>query len=91
MLKQLNVSSTACRHSLLRVMASTSASVSTNASMVAMSGSIMPTPLATPTTRAGPARCTAVLGTVSVVIMARATSTASASNAGVAQAGQVSP
>ena len=72
-------------------MASTSASVRTNASMVAMSGSIMPTPLATPTTRAGPACCTAVLGTVSVVIMARATLTASASNPARPQAGQVAP
>ncbi len=45
-----------------------------------MSGSIMPTPLASPTTRAGPAQRSAVFGRVSVVMMARATSTASARN-----------
>lgn len=49
----------------------------TNASIVAMSGSIMPTPFATPTTRHSPTRASATLGTVSVVIIADATTVAS--------------
>ena len=44
-----------------------------------MSGSIIPTPLAMPTTRAGPSPipASATFGTVSVVIIARAAATAS--------------
>ena len=65
-------------------MSGTSASVSTNASIVAMSGSIIPTPLATPTMLAVSPSVVgtfaeATFGRVSVVIMAVATSTASCS------------
>ena len=58
---------------------STSASVNAMVINVAMFGSIIPTPLATPTTRAGPEPivASAILCTVSVVMMPRATETAS--------------
>ena len=63
--------------------AGTSASVSTKVSMVAMSGSIMPTPLATPTIRGAsgpsPTLAEAVLANVSVVIIPVATRMASVS------------
>ena len=55
---------------------STSASVATTASMVSMSGSIIPTPLAMPTTRAAPALAVATFGWVSVVIIAVAAAVA---------------
>ena len=53
---------------------------------VAMSGSIIPTPLATPTTRADEPATSAVatLCTVSVVMIARATASASSTVKGVA-------
>ena len=52
--------------------------MSTTAIIVAMSGSIIPTPLAIPTTRAGPSPTVAeaTLGTVSVVMIPRAASSA---------------
>ncbi len=55
---------------------------------VAMSGSIIPTPLATPTTRAAdPAMsAAATLRTVSVVMIAVATASASSSGRGVSTA-----
>ena len=40
---------------------------------MAMFGSIIPTPLATPTMRASPTDVSAILGTVSVVMIPRAT------------------
>ena len=55
MLTQLNVRSTTRRNASSRSSAATAASVSSTAIIVAMSGSIIPTPLAIPTTRAGPA------------------------------------
>ena len=63
---------------------STCASVNTIAIRVAMFGSIMPTPLATPTTRAVDPAMVAdeILCTVSVVMMPRATSSASLSGSG---------
>ena len=56
-----------------------SASVSSTAIIVAMSGSIIPTPLAMPTTRAGRRRpcAAATFGTVSVVMIPRAAASAS--------------
>ena len=79
MLTQLNVRSTTRRKRRSSSLGSTSASVSSTAIIVAMSGSIIPTPLAMPTTRAGPSptRASATFGTVSVVIIARAAATAS--------------
>src|SRR5690349_1271802 len=50
----------------------TAASVAMNPSMVAMSGRIIPAPLAIPVTVAAPARRDLALGTVSVVMMASA-------------------
>ena len=52
---------------------STAASVQRKHSSVAMLGSIMPAPLATPTTLALPARALRTLGKASVVMIARAT------------------
>jgi hypothetical protein len=53
--------------------------VRTNDSIVARFGSSMPTPLATPTTVASPARARRTLGRVSVVMIAAATASASRS------------
>ena len=52
-LTQLNVRSTTRRNTTSRSVLESSASVKSNEMCVAMSGSIMPTPLAMPTTRAG--------------------------------------
>ena len=62
--------------------ADSAASVKNIAIMVAMFGSIIPTPLATPTIRALPTVADAVLGTVSVVMMPRATWPASVPGSG---------
>ena len=51
-----------------------SASVMMNESMVAMSGWIMPAPLATPAILAPPTSAVAIFGTVSVVMIPRASS-----------------
>jgi hypothetical protein len=74
---ELNVRATTRRKAASSRSAGTAASVKTRAIIVAMSGSIMPTPLAMPTTDAPPARADATLGRVSVVMMARAAATAS--------------
>ena len=76
---QLKVRSITRRHTASNVVPSTRASVNTNVMSVAMFGSIMPTPLATPTTRADPPAtvASAILGTVSVVMIPRATAAAS--------------
>ena len=60
------------------------ASVQNSVISVAMSGSIMPTPLAMPTTRAGPSPTTAdaIFGTVSVVIIPTAARRASVPSKG---------
>ena len=82
MLTQLNVRSTTRRKRSSSSAASTSASVTSTAIIVAMSGSIIPTPLAMPTTRAGPSPtvASATLATVSVVMMPMAARTASVSS-----------
>ena len=77
--RQLKVSSTAPRKARSSSSGASSASVRTSAIMVAMSGSIMPTPLATPTISAVPppvvgSVARATFGWVSVVIIAVATS-----------------
>ena len=68
-LTQLKVRSTTDRNVASSAAEVNAASVKIIAIMVAMSGSIMPTPFATPTTVAAPAVAAAVLGTVSVVMM----------------------
>src|SRR3977135_3059069 len=68
----LNVRSMTLRNAASRSVGATPASVQNSAMSVAMSGSIIPTPLAMPTTVAGPTEDTAILGTVSGVMMARA-------------------
>ena len=78
-LTQLKVSSTTEVNTSRRVGVSTSASVRMTAIIVAMSGSIMPTPFAMPATVTGPPSpevisARAVFGTVSVVMMPRAQS-----------------
>ena len=83
--RQLKVSSTAALNAASSTSGSTAASVKITAIIVAMSGSTIPTPLATPTTWAvDPVVVvisrTAVLGWVSVVIMAAATARASEPN-----------
>ena len=72
---QLNVRSMTRRKTASSRSPSTAASVNNRVISVAMSGSIMPTPLATPTTRAAdPAMvASAVFITVSVVMMPVAT------------------
>ena len=76
---QLKVRSITRRQIASSASPSTSASVNAMVMRVAMLGSIMPTPLATPTTRAGPEPivASAILCTVSVVMMPRATESAS--------------
>ena len=76
---QLNVRLTTRRKIASRSFDETAASVKIMEIIVAMSGSIIPTPLATPTTRAvDPATVASeTLCTVSVVMMPRATSSAS--------------
>ncbi len=74
---ELNVRSTTRPNMRSSSAAGSSASVNTKANIVAMSGSIMPTPLATPTIRQSPTCASAILGTVSVVIIASATAPAS--------------
>ena len=76
---QLNVRSMTRRQIASRASPSTAASVNAMVINVAIFGSIIPTPLATPTTRAGPAPivASAILCTVSVVMMPRATESAS--------------
>ena len=73
---RLKVRSTPLRTSCRSTGKTICASVTTNASMVAMSGMIMPEPLATPSrdtsTPSSTTVAEAVLATVSVVIMARA-------------------
>src|SRR3954467_6218870 len=74
----LNVSSTTVFNARCRMPGSTTASVVTNASMVAMFGSIMPDPFAIPPTRNVPRALVistdAALGNGSVVMIARAAS-----------------
>mmetsp|Transcript_5518 Transcript_5518/g.22891 ORF Transcript_5518/g.22891 Transcript_5518/m.22891 type:complete len:401 (-) Transcript_5518:240-1442(-) len=74
--QQPNVDATAARSSRSRSARETAASVVTKASIVDKSGSIMPAPLATPTTDAPlrPTGAAATLGYRSVVIIADATS-----------------
>ncbi len=74
MLTQFNVPSTTSRKRASSSPPGTSASVTTTAIIVAMSGSIIPAPLATPTILASlPATtCSAIFGRVSVVIIAAA-------------------
>ena len=74
MLTQLKVRSTTRRNTASSSSEETSASVKTREMCVAMSGSIMPTPFAIPTTRAALPATTALdsFTTVSVVIMPRA-------------------
>jgi HK97 family phage major capsid protein len=81
---QLNVRSITRRNIASSSPASTRASVNTSEMRVAMSGSIIPTPLATPTTRAPEPsmRVSASLWTVSVVMIPRATDSASSSGRG---------
>ena len=74
---QLNVRPITRRNTASRASAVSSASVKNMVMRVAMSGSIMPTPLATPTTRAAPHVAAANFGWVSVVMMPRATASAS--------------
>ena len=76
---QLNVRSITRRQIASSTSPSTLASVKTMVIKVAIFGSIIPTPLATPTTRAGPEPiiASAILCTVSVVMMPRATESAS--------------
>ena len=78
-LTQLNVRSTTRRNAASRSADVSSASVNSSEMCVAMSGSIIPTPFAIPTTRAVlPATvASASLGTVSVVIIPRAGRSAS--------------
>ena len=86
MLKQLNVRSITCLKIGRSSPGANRASVKNRVINVAMSGSIIPTPLATPTTVGAlgpsPTRAEATLATVSVVIMARATRKASVSENG---------
>ena len=74
MVTALNVSTTPSRSSACKAGAAIGASVKTKASMVAMSGAIMPAPLAKPlmVTVAPPSRALAVasFGNVSVVMIA---------------------
>ena len=81
---QLSVRLMTPRKMRSRLLSLTFASVNTIAIRVAMFGSIMPTPLATPTTRAvEPATVASLtLCTVSVVMMPRATSSASCAGSG---------
>ena len=88
MLTQLNVRSITRRKTVESTAWSIAASVNITVISVAMSGSIIPTPLAMPTTRAplAPIVASATLATVSVVMMPRAASSASrdGSSAGIA-------
>ena len=77
MLNALKVRSITRRNSPSSASAATLASVQNSAISVAMSGSIIPTPLAMPTTRASPAVAAATFGTVSVVMIALAAANAS--------------
>ena len=77
MLSALNVRSMTRRKAASSGSGSMAASVRKRVMRVAMSGSIIPTPLAMPTTRAGPTAASDALGTVSVVMMARAAPSAS--------------
>ena len=87
MLSALKVRSITRRNIRSRSAVSTATSVRNSVISVAMSGSIMPTPLAMPTTRASPTAACATLGTVSVVMIARAAATASVpSNGGASEA-----
>ena len=85
---QLNVRLTTRRKIASRSFDDTAASVKIIEIIVAMSGSIMPTPLATPTTRADDPATVAsdTLCTVSVVMMPRATSSASFAGRGKGKA-----
>ena len=76
---QLNVRSITRRNTVSSSVGAIAASVKNSVIRVAMSGSIIPTPLATPTIRAGPGPTVAdaTLGWVSVVMIPAATGSAS--------------
>ena len=89
-LRALSVRSTTRRNTASSSSGARAASVQNRAMRVAMSGSIMPTPLAMPTMRAAPAEALATFSTVSVVIMARAAASGGAAPRGSAVAVNVS-
>src|SRR5882672_10603443 len=87
-LMRLKESSAASVTSLSRARCESAASVATKPSMVAMSGRIMPAPLAMPVTVAPPARRDLALGTVSVVMIPSAARAQLSSRRSAMQAGR---